>query len=183
MAKVKPDQKPKSHKWKLEDFAGGQIAGVLCLAAFRHPELLDPVRQWIADGLLEFGAGGSDPLDDMLYLAGEQPTPAIEDAKPKEPTKSKAVKPGPEPSRKRAGVKGAGWLSQDLVFVDPLVLPRGFHVTEATESKSEEWYACRSTAHRIERETGEKPLICKINNVLRVIEQRFLTGVKPEGNL
>ncbi|MBS0207220.1 MAG: hypothetical protein JSS49_30455 [Planctomycetes bacterium] len=176
--------RPKVHKFKLEDFRGGQVAGVLCLAAFRDRTLLKPVEKWVADGLLVFGAGGRDVCEDMLYLASERPTPAIEDgSKPKEPTKAKSVKPGPEPFRKRGGVKGAGWLSQDLVFVDPLVLPRGFHITEATETKTEEWYACRSAVLRIEKETGEKPLICKINNVLRVIEQRFLTGVKPEGTL
>lgn len=60
---------------------------MLCLQAFKDPSLLDPVRKWIADGLLEFAAGDDNVLNGLLFLKGVKPTPADDDEGPQPATK------------------------------------------------------------------------------------------------
>lgn len=83
--------KPKAKRFKLEDFRDGAVCGMLCLEAFRDESLLEPVRQWVAEGKLVFAPGESDLLSDILYLAESLPKP-----EPKPVAKSAKVRPAGE---------------------------------------------------------------------------------------
>lgn len=186
-SKTQDEQEPKPkplHKFKLNDFKGGAVAGMLCIESFKDRSLLAPVQKWVNDGLLEFAAGDSDVLDGVLYLKGEKPTPAIEDDEPK-----RKPEPKREPSKsiKPAEFRGVAYMASEQIFVDGLVLPVGMRIVPFDKKQphkfdSGEVNAAEDCASRLARESGSKPVTTAIGGCLRVIARAFLTDRKPEGS-
>lgn len=79
------------------------------------------------------------------------------------------------------------YLKQDLEFVGDvegqnLIVPTGTKIDEIRRPSepSDEYLAAEDCAKRIERETGDKAIITRIDGVLRVIERRWLTVGRRE---
>jgi hypothetical protein len=124
-------QKP---RFKLDDFKDGAVCGVLCFDAFKDDSLLDPVRQWVAEGKLFFAPGQSDVLQDVLYLKESMPSPAIADtsAVQKVPVPMLATKPDrsvidPKSWPYQCGVMARKSGRANTVEVHGLVIDSGSH--------------------------------------------------------
>lgn len=188
----------KQAAFRLEQFANGAVAGVICLEAFRNKSLLEPVQKWIDEGKLKFIEGGSNILLDLLYLVEEKPTSVVKTEAPVASTRqskrdtefTEAVKGAAVIAavmRAKAAtqpLKGIAWVSIEMRFVDGLVLRAGTKVIEFDhkgnhKQDSGDVMAAQSCARRIESLTGQRPFIAEIDGRLRVLRREDLSERKP----